>query len=76
MLVAVFGYERIAKAKQEATKARTVAVRPAIASTLHFSATDAVDLNRCGITTTSGTRWQAVQVIRARRRLGLTAMGT
>jgi hypothetical protein len=29
--------------------------------------------HRRGITTMSGKRWQATQVIRARRRLGLTA---
>jgi hypothetical protein len=47
-------------------------VRPAVASTLHLSATAAAtDLNRRGI-----KRWQAVQVIRARRRLCLTAPAT
>ena len=32
-------YERIAKAKQDTTKARAETVRPAITSTLHLSAT-------------------------------------
>ena len=50
------------------------AVRPAITSTLHLSATAAADeFKRRGIATVSGKRWQATQVIRARRRLGLTA---
>ena len=40
-------YARIAKPKQEATDARAEAMRPAIASTLHMSATAAADhLNR------------------------------
>ena len=66
-------YARIPNAKQEATKDRAEAVRPAIASTLRLSATAAADeLNRRGITTVSGKRWQATQVIRARRRLSLT----
>jgi Resolvase, N terminal domain len=61
-------YQRIAKA----TAARAEAVRPAVASTMHLSATAAADdLNRRGITTASGKRWQAVQVICARQRLGL-----
>jgi DNA invertase Pin-like site-specific DNA recombinase len=65
-------YKRIAKAKQEATAARAEAMRPAIASTIHMSATAAAgDLNRRGITTASGKCWQATQVIRARQRLNL-----
>jgi hypothetical protein len=59
-------YQRIAKA----TAARAEAVRPAVASTMHLSATAAADdLNRRGITTASGKHWQAVQVICARQRL-------
>jgi len=70
-------YARIANAKQEATAARAEAVRTAIASTLRLSATAAADdLNRRGITTASGKRWQATQVIRARRRLGLTTIAS
>jgi hypothetical protein len=66
-------YARIAKAKKEATDARAEAVRPAIASTLHMSATAAADdLNRRGITTASGKRWRAAQVIRICCRLRLT----
>jgi hypothetical protein len=65
-------YARISKAKQEATAARAEAMRPAIASTIHLSATAAADdLNRRGITTASGKRWQATQVIRVRQRLDL-----
>jgi hypothetical protein len=65
-------YARIAKAKEAATTARAESVRPAIEATAHLSATAAAgDLNRRGVTTTSGKRWQATQVIRARRRLGL-----
>ena len=65
-------YARISKAKQETTDARAEAMRPAIASTIHLSATAAADdLNRRGISTTSGKRWQATQVIRARQRLDL-----
>jgi hypothetical protein len=57
-----------------ATRARAEAVRPAIASTLHLSATGAADdLNRRGITTAGGKRWQAMQIIRARKQLGLEA---
>jgi DNA invertase Pin-like site-specific DNA recombinase len=65
-------YARIAAAKRKATAARAEAVRPAIASTLSLSAAAAADdLNKRGVTTAAGGRWQAVQVIRARRRLGL-----
>jgi DNA invertase Pin-like site-specific DNA recombinase len=67
-------YKRIAKAKQKATEARAEAMRPAITSTLHLSATAAADhLNKRNIATASGKQWQAVQIIRARKRLGLTA---
>ena len=70
-------YQRIAKAWREATAAWVEAVRPVIASTMHLSATDAAgDLYPRGITTACGKRWQATQVIRARRRLGLTAPAT
>jgi DNA invertase Pin-like site-specific DNA recombinase len=73
--VTLGNYARIAKAKQEATAARAEMVRPAIEATMHLSATAAADdLNRRNITTASGKRWQAVQVIRARRCLGLTTV--
>jgi DNA invertase Pin-like site-specific DNA recombinase len=65
-------YQRIAEAKQRATAARDEAVRGAIAATAHLSTRAAADaLNRRGITTASGRRWHAMQVRRARHRLGL-----
>jgi DNA invertase Pin-like site-specific DNA recombinase len=65
-------YQRISKAKQAAAAARAEAVRPAITSTLHLSTQAAADeLNRHGHTTVSGKPWHAMQVLRARRRLGL-----
>jgi DNA invertase Pin-like site-specific DNA recombinase len=65
-------YARIAKAKQAATNARAEAVRPAIASTLQLSTHAAADEpNDRGVKTASGGRWHAMQVHRARRRLGL-----
>lgn len=65
-------YARISKAKPEATAARAEAMRPAIASTMHLSATAAADhLNRHGIATASGKQWQVTQVIRVRQRLDL-----
>ena len=65
-------YERIAKAKREATAARDEAVRGAITETAHLSTRAAADaLNRRGITTASGKRWYAMQIHRARSRLGL-----
>jgi DNA invertase Pin-like site-specific DNA recombinase len=58
-------YQRIAKAKQAATAARAEAMRGPLEATAHLSATAAADdLNRRGVTTTSGKRWQATQVIR------------
>jgi len=67
-------YQRIAEAKQAATTARAEAMRGPIEATAHLSATAAAaDLNGRGITTTGGTRWQATQVIRARRLLGLAS---
>jgi hypothetical protein len=52
-------------------------MRPALEATAHLSATAAAAaLNGRGITTTNGTRWQATQVIRARRRLGLASEAT
>jgi hypothetical protein len=43
-----------------------------IVSAMHLSATaTAGALNRRGITTASGKRWQAIQIIRARQRLDL-----
>jgi hypothetical protein len=43
-----------------------------IVSTMHLSATATAEaLNRRGITTASGKRWQAIQIIRARQRLDL-----
>ena len=65
-------YQRIAEAKQKATTARAEAVRPAITSTLHLSATaTAADLNRRNVPTANGGKWHAMQVHRARRHLGL-----
>jgi hypothetical protein len=65
-------YQRIAPAKQAATKARAEAVRPAITSTLHLSTPAAVDeLNSRGLTTASGKPWHAMQVHRVRHRAGL-----
>ena len=65
-------YERIAKAKCEATAARDEAVRGAIADTAHLSTrADADALSRSGIKTASGRRWHAMQVHRVRDRLGL-----
>jgi hypothetical protein len=47
-------------------------VRPATAETAHLSTRAAADrLNRRGITTANGKRWHAMQVLRARHRLGL-----
>jgi DNA invertase Pin-like site-specific DNA recombinase len=65
-------YERIVKAKREATAARDEAVRGAIADTAHLSTRAAADaLNRRGISTANGKRWHAMQIHRARERLGL-----
>jgi DNA invertase Pin-like site-specific DNA recombinase len=65
-------YARIAAAKRKATAARAEAVRPAIVSTLALSAAAAAaDLNKRGVSTFAGGRWQATQVLRARHRLGL-----
>ena len=65
-------YRRIAEAKQRATAARAEAVRGVIADTAHLSTRTAADaLNRRGIKTASGRRWHAMQVYRARHRLGL-----
>jgi DNA invertase Pin-like site-specific DNA recombinase len=65
-------YERIAKAKREATAARDEAVREAIADTAHLSTRAAADtINRRGIKTAGGRRWHAMQVHRVRHRLGL-----
>jgi DNA invertase Pin-like site-specific DNA recombinase len=65
-------YARIAAAKRKATAARAESVRPAIASTMHLSAlAAAADLNKRNITTATGARLRAMQVIRARKRLGL-----
>jgi DNA invertase Pin-like site-specific DNA recombinase len=65
-------YRRIAEAKQRATAARAEAVRPVITETKHLSTQAAADeLNRRGVTTVSGKQWYAMQVLRARNRLGL-----
>ncbi|HEY1885949.1 MAG TPA: recombinase family protein [Roseiarcus sp.] len=65
-------YGRIAAAKRKATAARAESVRPAISETLHLSAAAAAaDLNARAVVTAAGGRWQATQVIRARRRLAL-----
>jgi len=65
-------YQRISKAKQAAATVRAEAVRPAITSTLHLSTQAAADeLNRLGHATVSGKPWHAMQVLRARHRLGL-----
>jgi hypothetical protein len=57
-------YERIAAAKRKATAARAESVRPAIASTMHLSAlAAAADLSKRNITTATGARWCAMQVI-------------
>jgi DNA invertase Pin-like site-specific DNA recombinase len=65
-------YQRIAEARQAAAMARAEAVRPAITSTLHLSTQAAAnELNRRGLTTPSGKPWHAMQVHRARHRLGL-----
>ena len=66
-------YERIAAAKRKATAACAESVQPAIASTMHLSAlAAAADLSKRNITTATGARWCAMQVIRARKRLDLT----
>jgi DNA invertase Pin-like site-specific DNA recombinase len=63
-------YERIAKAKREATAARDEAVREAVTATAHLSTRAAADaLNRRGIRTASGKQWHAMQVHRVRSRL-------
>jgi DNA invertase Pin-like site-specific DNA recombinase len=65
-------YQRIAEAKQAATKGRAEAVRPAITSTLHLSTPAAAnELNSRGLTTASGKPWHGMQVHRIRHRLGL-----
>jgi DNA invertase Pin-like site-specific DNA recombinase len=65
-------YRRIAEAKQRATAARAEAVRGAIVDTAHLSTRAAADaLNRRGISTANGKRWHAMQIHRARERLGL-----
>jgi DNA invertase Pin-like site-specific DNA recombinase len=65
-------YPRIAAAKQRATTERAEAVRPAITETAHLTTRAAADmLNRRGIRTASGRQWHAMQVLRARQRLGL-----
>ena len=65
-------YQRIAEAKQRATAARAEAVRGGITETAHLSTRVAADtLNRRGVRTASGKQWHAMQVHRARRRLGL-----
>jgi hypothetical protein len=47
-------------------------VRPVITEIMHFSTQAAADeLNRRGHTTVIGKRWHAMQVLRARHRLGL-----
>jgi len=51
---------------------RAEAVRPAITATADLSTRAAADtLNRRGTTTPSGKSWHAMQVHRARQRLGL-----
>jgi hypothetical protein len=70
-------YARIAKAKQAAMRARAEAVRPMIAETVHLPLQGAADeLNRRSLTTAGGKPWHAMQVSRARRQLGLTALAT
>ena len=65
-------YQRIARAKQEATAARTEAVRPMIVETAHLWLQGAADeLNRRGLTTAAGKPWFTMSVIRVRKRLGL-----
>jgi DNA invertase Pin-like site-specific DNA recombinase len=65
-------YARIAAAKRKATAKRAESVRQPIAETLHMSAlAAAADLNQRNVTTATGARWRAMQVIRARKRLGL-----
>jgi DNA invertase Pin-like site-specific DNA recombinase len=65
-------YERIAKAKREATAARAETVRSMITETAHLSThTAAAELNGRGLMTVSGKRWHPMQVLRARHRLGL-----
>jgi DNA invertase Pin-like site-specific DNA recombinase len=65
-------YARIAAAKQAATRARAEAVRPAITAPAHLSTRAAADeLNRRALTTAFGGQWHAMQVYRARHRLGL-----
>ena len=57
-------YERIAAAKRKATAACAESVQPAIASTMHLSAlAAAADLSKRNITTATGARWCAMQVI-------------
>jgi DNA invertase Pin-like site-specific DNA recombinase len=63
-------YERIAAGRRKATATRAESVREPIASTLHLSAmAAAAELNRRNIATVTGKRWQATQIIRARKRL-------
>ena len=63
-------YQRIAKAKREATAARDEAVRGAIVATAHLPLRAAADtLNRRGIRTASGKPWHPMQVHRVRSRL-------
>src|SRR5262249_24539793 len=65
-------YQRIAEVKQRATAARAEAVRGVIADTAHLSTRAAAHaLNRRVIRTASGKSWHAMQVLRARHRLGL-----
>jgi DNA invertase Pin-like site-specific DNA recombinase len=64
-------YERIAAGRRKATAARAESVRQPIAETLHLSAAAAAtQLNRRNIASVTGKRWQATQIIRARKRLG------
>lgn len=65
-------YARIAVGRRKATAARAERVREPIAATLHLSArTAAAELNRRNIATVRGKRWQATQIIRARKRLAI-----
>jgi DNA invertase Pin-like site-specific DNA recombinase len=65
--VVIGNYQRIARAKQEATT-----VRAMITETMHLWLQGAADeLNRRGLTTAGGKPCHAMQISRARQRLGL-----
>ena len=65
-------YARISRAKAAATRARAETVRKSIEQTAGLSANAAAAaLNARGVKTAAGGAWQAGQVLRARRHLGV-----